>query len=906
MNTPKLSKLRLLMLTAAIAGGLGVAAAPAQAADGAVSERDMLTQAVALYEKLSGTEVEVPRSIADICGEELGKAVVLGFTNSDEVSGISDAISLRKQDAITVLYKTIIDFDDSFALSSDEIDEIMSGCYDNALVDEENRAGFAFMLKYGIIDSGLKTEPNKEITWSGCRVLINELYDRFVQDVEFNVGGVSVKIGANIETVTSILGDPARIDKGDYGYDWYVFNSDYNYFMMVGVDNGRICAFFSNSRHLSVDELKIGDSFAATYSYSEDDGYRFTRDSEDRIDSVFFNTRQKSDVIAEVSPAVRAFELTDMLNAYRARNGHEALEISSSLTTAAQEMAPQAKYLERARDARYDHIKDGAQHENAYDTFALYSVITTADYSELLNGNIECIGIGTAVTDDFFTSASILTSESSDNSDTVTADQTGLNGILPADTESEDQIPEEASVEEPHTIADIAGLSGAESSADMDESEPFATSEPTAEAAPEADEADGSAEDTNSFVNSKGIKVEAGKDFVIAAESESIEEYYVKIYSFEEDSYIVNSYIPTESGTLTLGADLFVSGRDYLISLSAVTESGIESADEFVISYGESTDALKINSPTAETVTDDDHITVEWESDLYSDFIIDIYDDEGRMLLTRAVSDTYSANIRNIDPGKYTVKVFAIRRGSEELIKTESETAFEVKLPEPVITEYILEPGEKFYPVYEDEEMGLVFFYDEDIIDININGKTAKRKKITEKQVKATDYYKLLANAQQKLEFFTGSAEHDLLVDENGLSLYNRGMFIESSSLGNAIVREAEKYLGIPYLWGGTTPNGFDCSGLCQYVFRNIGINISRVSQTQYLEGVPVSREELQPGDLVFFQKNGNVHHVGIYVGGGMMIHAPYTGTDVQYQSIDSPNYQSQFCGGRRIYAEER
>ena len=890
------------MLTAAVAAGMGAAAAPALAADGTVSERDMLTQAVALYEKLSGTVVEVPKTITDLCGdEELGKAVVLGFANADEVGSISDAISLRKQDAITVLYKTIIDFDDSFALSSDEIDEIMNGCYDNALVDEENRAGFAFMLKFGIIDSGLITEPNKEITWDGCRILINELYDRFVQNVEFNVGGVKVRMGANIETVTDILGSPARIDKGDYGYDWYIFNTDYNYFMMVGVDNGRICAFYSNARHFSFDGISTGDSIAATFPYADDEAFRFTEDSDGKVDSVFYNTRQKSDVIAAVAPETRAFELADMINAYRVRNGHAPIDMSASLLKNAQDMAPQAKYTELARDGRYDHIMDGAQHEIAYDTFALYSVITTADSSDLLSAKLKSIGIGTSVNDDLSVTASVITSGSLSSEDAVAADNAGLEAVLPQKEEPESA---EAAEDEALSLVSIAQLTADVNS----ESAPLEVSDTKTEektATPAASDDEMEPDDESSHVNTKGIPVADGKDFVIAPESEAITQYYVKIYSYEEDMYIVNSYIPVVNNKLTLGSKMFVSGRDYLISVSPVTDAGIGAAEEFVIAYGTVENAVSITSPATELVTDDDHLNVEWSSDLYSCFIIDVYDEDGKMALTKTVTDATSANIKNIEPGKYSIHIYAIRRGSKEIIKADSGINVEVRLPEPVITEYILEDGEKFFPVYEDEEMGLVYFYDEDIIDTDINGKKVKRKKITQKQVKATDLYKLLAKSQQKVEYFTGGASHDLLVDENGISLYNRGMFIESSSLGRAIVAEAEKYLGIPYLWGGTTTNGFDCSGLCQYVYRNLGINISRVSQSQYLEGIPVSRDELQPGDLVFFQKNGNVHHVGIYAGGGMMIHAPYTGTVVQYQSIDTPYYAAQFCGGRRIYHEE-
>jgi cell wall-associated NlpC family hydrolase len=111
------------------------------------------------------------------------------------------------------------------------------------------------------------------------------------------------------------------------------------------------------------------------------------------------------------------------------------------------------------------------------------------------------------------------------------------------------------------------------------------------------------------------------------------------------------------------------------------------------------------------------------------------------------------------------------------------------------------------------------------------------------------------------------------------------------------VVGIAMRYLGTPYVWGGASPSGFDCSGLVMYVYAQVGVSLPHSSYAQYGAGVPVSYDQLQAGDLVFFDGLG---HVGIYVGGGMFIHAPHTGDVVKVSSL-SGWYSSAYVGARRI-----
>lgn len=116
--------------------------------------------------------------------------------------------------------------------------------------------------------------------------------------------------------------------------------------------------------------------------------------------------------------------------------------------------------------------------------------------------------------------------------------------------------------------------------------------------------------------------------------------------------------------------------------------------------------------------------------------------------------------------------------------------------------------------------------------------------------------------------------------------------------MGEQAVNLARQYLGVPYVWGGTTPNGFDCSGLVQYVYKQLGINISRTTYRQVNDGRAVTKDELKAGDLIFFANSGSVHHVGIYIGDGQFIHAPQTGDVVKITNLSD---RKDFYAARRI-----
>jgi cell wall-associated NlpC family hydrolase len=121
----------------------------------------------------------------------------------------------------------------------------------------------------------------------------------------------------------------------------------------------------------------------------------------------------------------------------------------------------------------------------------------------------------------------------------------------------------------------------------------------------------------------------------------------------------------------------------------------------------------------------------------------------------------------------------------------------------------------------------------------------------------------------------------------------------EAYGLGAVVVRNALRYVGVPYVWGGASPYGFDCSGFTWYVYKLAGISIPRTADVQFAVGRPIAGDPI-PGDLVFFQTyDYGASHVGIYLGNGQFVNS--IGDDVHIASFNSYYFRSRYLGARRF-----
>ena len=129
-----------------------------------------------------------------------------------------------------------------------------------------------------------------------------------------------------------------------------------------------------------------------------------------------------------------------------------------------------------------------------------------------------------------------------------------------------------------------------------------------------------------------------------------------------------------------------------------------------------------------------------------------------------------------------------------------------------------------------------------------------------------------------------------------------RQQYTHDPELRNQLVMEAIAQIGVPYVFGGTTTKGFDCSGLVQYVYNQSGLPVPRNSRAQYKAARRIAWQDAQPGDLLFFRlRSSSVSHVGIYVGNGRFIHAPRTGKNVGWATLKNRFWQKRLVSAGRL-----
>lgn len=125
----------------------------------------------------------------------------------------------------------------------------------------------------------------------------------------------------------------------------------------------------------------------------------------------------------------------------------------------------------------------------------------------------------------------------------------------------------------------------------------------------------------------------------------------------------------------------------------------------------------------------------------------------------------------------------------------------------------------------------------------------------------------------------------------------------EEKNQGKRIVEQGKRFLGLHYLWGGMSSYGYDCSGFAYNMHRSQGIGLPRDASDQSRQGVEIDRANLEAGDLMFFEKDGRIHHVGIYAGDNKMIHSPNSKSKIELVDLDTYSMKDELCIARRYWS---
>ena len=191
--------------------------------------------------------------------------------------------------------------------------------------------------------------------------------------------------------------------------------------------------------------------------------------------------------------------------------------------------------------------------------------------------------------------------------------------------------------------------------------------------------------------------------------------------------------------------------------------------------------------------------------------------------------------------------------------------------------------------VYNTNEQVKVTGEDGDWYVVSVNGKKA--------------YIKKSLLSAKKVETTSRSSTNVQNQEETKQSAPAETTTTASNPNGAAIVAYAKGFVGYPYVYGNNGPNSFDCSGFVQYVYKHFGYSLSRSSKTQANDGVAVSRNNLQPGDIIIFKNTAKtaIGHVGIYIGDGQFVHASNSRTGVIISSLSTSAYQQRYVTARRI-----
>ncbi len=812
------------------------------------------------------------------------RAVSKGIVSFEELAKLTGVVS--KQDAMNILYKMLISANPKYEVTPEEAEEILNTCYDNGYLREENKIAYAAMIKYGIIWVDGLTYPDRIVTKDSLSIIEERVISLFTKQLPVSVGGKEVFVGETLEELSESFGEPAYKIDNEFGFTWYVYDEYYANFIMIGIKDNIVCAYFTNAESMEFEGLKCGDTDEYITSVK---GLNIIRNAAGEVDAVYYNPFSAEEAhVYKHDEQLKEFY--SIINSNRVKN--DLLPFSDAVGTSLRFLSDEGKKLEVNARSSID---------------AYINMLSTVEGQEMLS----------------------------------------------LDEKTSYIVDAKISGEENETVWNINLIGSENLSVPMSKINTKAEVKVT-ESEPEPIERI----KTPKIVSPAESEVTEEGNLVIELEERCADEYFVTLYNVEKEAYDVYAFLKSSTNSIVIPSYMLTEGNVYRVCVNSVDGEEQLTGNMVEFTYGVCEEPLDVLLPEKDFRTYDDQIEVAVTSPAYREFKAEVFDSKGNLVTSKTLIGTYEGILDSVPAGTYKVKVTAISHATGMEMGSE-ETTVTIDGYEPIVTEFYLNPGE-YYDFYPGDGIEWVYFYDTETVAVteertvkssvnkNIepepepektdgppdwsgvkeNKKNVVRKldenmqeleventqkessaeeavseatktetytvyktKVIQKKVPATKRNRALAGLTQGI---VSNAEYINSVTPS----------VGSTETGNAIVELALSFRGVPYVWGGTTPNGFDCSGLVKYVCNSLGIfNIARTSAQQFAtSGKYVDRANLMPGDFVYFQKNGVIHHVGIYIGNNMMVHAPHTGDVVKISNLSESYYQREYAGAKRIY----
>lgn len=584
-----------------------------------VSTREgFICELIDIYEVMTETEIDIEKQRGKVNSDKdnIVKAVTVGLIDNSDPALFSDKELLTSQTVADLCYRTAALADESFKLSNAEAEHILNYEFNNAVLDDDMRIPYAFLIKHNIVGKNWEKSPVLYLSEDEAQAVISNMRVVFGSEVRFKVGNKSVRMGESSGAVAAKLGTPNRIDKTEYGFDWYVYNEDYSKFMMVGMDAGVAVAFFSNSESLVHNNLTVGMKYSDITDYNENI-YTFIEDeTTGTLDAILYNPYRAAELDDQILKN-KGMEFFDMLNSVRHKKQLSEFIYDEQLSETA---ADASRHLSKVGIETADNTLVAGF--DAANLFRGYENLISLRFTDVWDFSTKRVSYG---------GCGVYTSENGCTITLLLEQRDKVEAINP-------------------TYADL--------------SDPVYPQIKSGSAAV--------------YSPTGGQVYPAGENVTIKFSDAGVQKYHVEILNCESRDYAVNAVITGDIEEYTVPSGRFSPGVDYELTVTG-EYAGTEVLNYFAeFSYGDAA-PIEILSPTVEhEITDDNpNVSVIWKSDVYTDFQIDLIDEKSQVIASSRVIDKNETELSGLAVGKYSVKVSALRRNSN-IIKAAAENGFEV------------------------------------------------------------------------------------------------------------------------------------------------------------------------------------------------------------------------------------